>query len=129
VASTSPPTESGISIPSPSPVGEVVYGSTTLDVGVGYEDLSSSGPDASSWYVSAGVRRKTGVVSLSLEGHLGRIEGEDERSGALGVRYDLARGMSVNLRINYAEVLIDLGGGSFVNTEDTKAVLSLRYSF
>ncbi|MCE2492001.1 MAG: hypothetical protein J4F40_05265 [Alphaproteobacteria bacterium] len=68
-------------------------------------------------------------MSLSLEGHPGRIEGEDERSGAPGARYDLARGMSVNLGINYAEALIDLGGGSFVNTEDTKAVVSLRYSF
>ena len=110
-------------------VGEVVYGSTTFDVGVGHEGLSSSGSDASRWYVSAGVRRKAGVVSLSLEGHLGRIEGEDESSCALGAQYDLARGMSVNLGINYAKALIDLGGGGFVNTEDTKAVVSLRYSF
>ncbi len=85
--------------------------------------------DAGRWYASAGVRRKTGVVSPSLEGHLGRIEGEDERSGALGARYDLARGMSVNLGISYVEAMIDLGGGSFVHTEDTKAVLSLRSSF
>ena len=49
--------------------------------------------------------------------------------GALGVRYDLARGMSVNLGVNHAKALVDLGGGSFVDTEDTKAVLSLRYSF
>ena len=68
-------------------------------------------------------------MSLSLEGHLGRIEGEDERSGALGAQYDLARGMSVNLGVNYAKALVDLGGASFVNTEDTKAVVSLRYSF
>ncbi|MCY4563101.1 MAG: hypothetical protein OXE40_01320 [Gammaproteobacteria bacterium] len=110
-------------------VGEVIYGSTAFDVGVGYEEFSSSGPDASRWYVSAGGRRKTGVVSLSLEGHLGRIEGEDERSGALGAQYDLARGMSVNLGVNYAKALVDLGGASFVNAEDTKAVVSLRYSF
>ena len=110
-------------------VGEVIYGSTSFDVGVGFEDLSSSGPDASRWYVSSGVRRKIGVVSLSLEGHLGRIEGEDERSGALGAQYDLARGMSVNLGVNHAKALVDLGGGSLVDTEDTKAALSLRYSF
>ena len=110
-------------------VGEVIYGSTSFDVGVGYEDLSSSDPDARRWYVSAGVRRKAGIVSLSLEGHLGRIEGEDESSWALGARYDLARGMSVNLGVNHAKVLVDLGDRSFVDTEDTKAVLSLRYSF
>ena len=110
-------------------VGEVIYGSTSFDVGVGFEALLSSAPDASRWYVSSGVRRKNGVVSLSLEAHYGRIEGEDERSGALGARYDLARGMSVNLGINYAKVLVGLGGGSFVATEDTKAALSLRYSF
>ena len=110
-------------------VGEVIYGSTSLDVGVGFEDLSSSGPNANRWYISSGVRRKTGVVSLSLEGHYGRIESEDERSGALGAHYDLARGMSVNLGVNYAKALVDLGDGSLVDTENTKAALSLRYSF
>ena len=112
-----------------SSVGEVIYGSTSFDVGVGYEYLSSSDPDTSRWYVSSGIRRKIGVLSLSLEGHYGRIEGEEEVSTAFGAQYDLARGASANLGINYAKALVNLGGESLVDTNDTKAVLSIRYSF
>ena len=112
-----------------SSVGEVIYGSTSFDVGVGYEYLSSSGPEPRRWYVSSGIRRKTGVLSLSLEGHYGRIEGEEEVSAALGAQYDLARGASANLGINYANAMVNLGGESLLDTNDTKAVLSLRYSF
>ena len=72
---------------------------TMFDVSVGYENYSSNGLDTSHWYVSAGVRRKTGVVRLSLEGHHGRLEGEVERSEALGAQYDLAHDMSVNLGV------------------------------
>ena len=112
-----------------SSVGEVIYGSTSFDVGVGYEYLSSSGPEPRRWYVSSGIRRKTGVLSLSLEGHYGRIEGEEEVSAALGAQYDLARGASANLGINYANAMVNLGGENVLDTNDTKAVLSLRYSF
>ena len=79
-------------------VGELIYGSSAYDVGVVYERLSSGGLDMDRWYVSAGARTKTGVLSLSVEGHYGQIEGQDEVSAALGVQYDLARGLSVNLR-------------------------------
>ena len=110
-------------------VGELIYGSTSFDAGAGYERLSSNGPDADRWYVSSGVRTKTGVVSLSLEGHFGRIEDEDEVSAAFGLQYDVARGLSANLGLNYAKSSVMLDGARFVDTTDSMAVLSLRYSF
>lgn len=110
-------------------VAEVVHGSTSLDAGVGRERFSSGGPDVDRWYVSAGVRRKAGMVSLSLEGHFGRIEDRDEVSLAFGLRYDLARGLSANLGLDHAEAGLVLDGTRFVDTRDTRGVLSLRYSF
>ena len=110
-------------------VGEIVHGSMSLDAGVGHERFTSNGPDAHRWYVSAGVRRKTGTVSLSLEGHFGRIEDRDEVSVAVGLQYDLARGLSANLGLNHAEARLTLDGTGFVDTRDTRGVLSLRYSF
>ena len=110
-------------------VGEVIYGSTSFDIGFGYERLSSSGSDADRSYVSAGVRRKTGVLSLSMEAHYGRIEGEDEASAALGIQYDVARGLSVNLGLNHARTHSDAAGIRSVDTKETIGVLSLRYSF
>ena len=110
-------------------VGELIHGSMSFDAGAGYERLSSNGPDADRWYVSSGVRTKTGVVSLSLEGHFGRIEVEDEVSAAFGLQYDVARGLSANLGLNYAKARVMLDGARFVDTRDSMAVLSLRYSF
>ena len=110
-------------------VGEVVYGSTSVDAGVGWERLSSSGPDADRWYVSTGARTKVGVVSASIEGHYGRIEGEEEVSVALGLQYDVARGLSVNLGLNRASAQVALDGATLVDTRESRIVLSLRYSF
>ena len=110
-------------------VGEVIYGSTTVDAGVGYEHFSTKGPDSDRWYVSSGVRTKTGALTLSLEGQVGRIEGKDEASAALGAQYDIARGLSANLGLNHAKARVSLDGASFLDIEETKTVLSLRYSF
>ena len=110
-------------------VGEMIYASTSIDVGAGYERLSSNGPDADRWYVSSGVRTKTGVVSASVEGHYGRIGGEDEVSAALGLQYDVARGLSLNLGLNRASAQVTLDGTSLADTRETRIVLSLRYSF
>ena len=110
-------------------VGEVIYGSTTVDAGVGYEHFSTKGPDSDRWYVSSGVRTKTGALTLSLEGQVGRIEGKDEASAALGAQYDIARGLSANLGLNHAKARVTLDGASFLDIEETKTVLSLRYSF
>lgn len=110
-------------------VGEVIYGSTTLDAGAGHERLSSKELGIDRQYVSVGVRTKTGAFSLSLEGHVGRIEGKDEASVALGGQYDIARGLSANLGLNHAKARTPLDGIMLLDIEETKAVLSLRYSF
>ena len=110
-------------------VGEVIYGSTTLDAGAGYERLSSSGPDLDRRYISVGMRTKAGMLSLSLEGHAGRIEGKDEASVALGGQYDIARGLSANLGLNHAKARVSFDGAPLLDIEETKSILSLRYSF
>ena len=112
-----------------SGVGEVIFGSTRWDIGAGYEHLSSDQLKLDRWYVSAGGRIKTGVLSLSLEGHYGQIESEDEVSAAFGIQYDLARGLSVNLGLSYADVSARREGTSIANTREKKAALSVRYSF
>ncbi len=110
-------------------VGEVIYGSTTFDAGAGYERFSSKGPDADRWYSSTGVRWKKGALTLSLEGQIGRIEGKDEASAAVGAQYDIARGLSANLGLNHAKARVALDGAPFLDIEETKTVVSLRYSF
>ena len=107
----------------------MIYGSTSFDAGLGYERLTSRGPDAVRRFVSTGVRGKTGVLGWSLEAHYGRIEAEDEVSAALGARYDLARGLSANFGLNQVRAKADAGAIRVVDTRDTKGILSLRYSF
>ena len=109
--------------------GELIYGSSSFDLGVGCERFSSRRPDADRCYVSSGVRTKTGVVILSLEGHVGRIEGEDEVSAALGAQYDIARGLSANLGLNHARVRATVADVRFSETRTTSGVVSFRYSF
>ena len=110
-------------------VGEVISGSTTFDLGLGYERLSSRGPDAGRWYASAGARGKAGALGWSVEAHSGRIAGAAELSAALGLRYDIARGLSANLGLNHARAKADAGGERLVDIEDTTILLSARYSF
>ena len=110
-------------------LGEIIFGSTTFDAVVGLERFSSVGPDAERKYASTGVRTKLGVVTVSVEGHVGRIEGQYERSAAFGLQYDLARGLSANLGLNLARSEVDVGGAKFTDTRRDSAMLSLRYSF
>ncbi|MXX89773.1 MAG: hypothetical protein F4213_06675 [Boseongicola sp. SB0677_bin_26] len=112
-----------------SVVGEVVYGSTLLDVGMGQESFSSAGVNATRWYISSGIRRKIMVWGLSLEGHYGQIEGQEEVSAALGVQYDLARGLSAKFGLNYEAAQVELGDVKFLDSGDTKAALSFTYRF
>ena len=110
-------------------VGELIHGSTTLDAGVGFERFTSPGADADRWYASAGVRTKASALSLSLEGHYGRVEDGDEVSAALGVRYDIARGLSANLGVNHSRADATGDAVRVIDTEETKVILSMRYSF
>ena len=110
-------------------VGELVYGSTLLDIGAGYECFTASGPDAGQWYVSSGVRSKHGVLTWSVEGHYGQIEGKDKTAAAMGFQYDMARGLSANIGLNHENARANIDHINFIDTKDTKAVFSLRYSF
>ncbi len=112
-----------------SGVGEIIHGSTTWDIGTGYEYLESGSLNVERWYASTGVRTKVGVLSLSVEGHYGQVESEDEVSAALGIQYDLARGLSANLGLNYAEAKVNCEGVRIINTKEKTATLSMRYSF
>ena len=110
-------------------VGELVYGSALFDIGAGYEHFSAQGPDIEQWYISSGVRTKLGVLTWSLEGHYGQIENADKKAVALGFQYDVARGLSANFGLNHENARANIGHISFIDTKDTKAVFSLRYSF
>ena len=113
-----------------SGAGEFIYGSTLFDVGVVYERFSSSGPDANRWYVSSGVRTKTGVLSLSLEGRYGQIDGEDEISSRAGSFNTIWRGdCPANLGLNHADAEAILDGAKFVDLEETKAVIFTQIQF
>ena len=112
-----------------SGVGELIYGSALLDVGAGYETLSSPGLELEQWYVSTGVRFKAGVVTFSVEGHYGQAGGVERTSAALGVQYDLARGLSANFGLHHEDAMVTLGGVSLIASRRTRTVLSLRYSF
>ena len=112
-----------------SGVGEMIYGSTMWDIGVSYERLESHGLNVDRWYVSTGVRKKTGVLTVSVEGHYGQIANGDEASAAVGVQYDVARGLSANLGLNYVETRVSRGNTVVTDTKGNTATLSLRYSF
>ena len=110
-------------------VAEMIYGSTTYDAGVGLERLTSITRKADRWFVSAGARTKAGVVGISIGAHFGRIEGQDEFSAALGLQYDIARGLSANLGFNHARANVVIDDATFVDIDETEVVVSTRYSF
>ncbi len=110
-------------------VGEFVYGSNLFDLGVGYENLQAGPIDLDRWYVSGGAQTKIGVLSLSAAGHYGELDGTSETSASLGVRYDIARGLSTNLGVNTRKAEIARDGVSVVDEDETSATASVRYSF
>ncbi|GAB5486737.1 MAG: hypothetical protein Pars2KO_03070 [Parasphingorhabdus sp.] len=110
-------------------VGELTYGSSIFDLGIGYERLTSSVVDADRWFVSAGARTKINSWSLSAEAHYGEVDGQSEKSAAIGVGYDIARGLSLNLGLNYEDADINIGGVNLNTTDEFKGLFSLRYSF
>ncbi|MEM9878080.1 MAG: hypothetical protein AAF862_02245 [Pseudomonadota bacterium] len=110
-------------------LGEFTYGSGVYDVGVGYEDLSSAATDLERWYISSGARYKIGALTASLEGHYGRVGDEPEVSAALGVQYDIARGLSLNVGINHADAQLIQNSVTVIDRKATEALFSLRYSY
>lgn len=110
-------------------VGEIEYSTSTFDIGLGIEDLDGLTTDTQRWFVSAGAQTQIGQVRLSGEGHFGRVAGDDEITAALGAGYDVARGLSLNLGLNYQNARIVSDGVALRNVEEGQAVASLRFSF
>jgi len=109
-------------------VGEITFGSTVFDLGVGYEHFDGAPEDADRYYASAGVRHKAGALTLSLEGHIGALDGDGMYAASAGARFDLARGLSANLGINYEKADVRVGGARFLDADSTVVAVSLRYA-
>lgn len=110
-------------------VTQIEYGSLATDLGVGYERLKSGGVKVDRRFVSLGLHYKVNRFTMSAEGHWGEIEDFDEESYAFGARYDLARGLSLNLGYNYAKSKAIIEGISLQEKDISKFISSLRYEF
>lgn len=110
-------------------VGQLEYGSYAFDIGLGYEHFDAAIAEGNRLFVSAGVHYKIRRLTLSAEGHIGTIDGDKETSAALGARYDLARGLSVNLGYNYANSEADIDGITIQSIDTSELITSLRYEF
>lgn len=110
-------------------VGELTYGSSVFDLGLGAEQLSTDSMSLDRQYLSLGASRKVGLWTFSGEAHIGDIEGQNERSYALGLKYDIARGMSLNLGLNYSDAEVNVNNISILSEKKTEGLVSLRYSF
>ncbi len=110
-------------------VGEIVYGSSLFDLGVGYENLNGSGLNLDRWFVSGGGQHKVGSISFSAAGHYGELDGSAEYSTAFGVGYDIARGLSTNLGFNTRKANVERNNIQIVDEDEKKATASIRYSF
>lgn len=108
-----------------SGVAEYVYGSSRFDVGLGYEEIDA----ADRWFAGAGAATKVGAWSLSAEGQYGQIEGQDEFSTLVGVRRDLARGISASLAAEYFDRTVVFGGVSYLEEKDKRITATLSYGF
>ncbi|MFT5572532.1 MAG: hypothetical protein ACI9FR_001455 [Cryomorphaceae bacterium] len=112
-----------------SGVAELTYGSSVFDIGIGHETLKSQNFELDRWFISSGVAYKIGRWTLSAQAHVGEIESQDERSYAIGMICDIARGLSLNLGVNSRESNIQHSGVTIRSDDSTEGVVSVRYSF
>ncbi|MEE9434274.1 MAG: hypothetical protein V3V15_08560 [Sphingorhabdus sp.] len=110
-------------------VGEVIFGSSLFDLGISYENFDGGGINVDRWFVSGGGQTKVGSFSLSAGGHYGELDGTSEASAAVGIGYDIARGLSTNLGLNARRARVARGGIQIIDDEETSATASVRYSF
>jgi hypothetical protein len=110
-------------------VAELTYASSMFDVGLGLEQISNMHLSTDRQYLSFGAAHKIGVLTFSGEAHFGDLEGQRETSYAAGLRYDIARGMSLNLGINHSDAEADLGTITLLDEDQTQGTFSFRYSF
>ena len=110
-------------------LGELTYGASIFDIEAGYERLEGAGLGLDRWFVTGGAQTKMGTWSLSAQGHYGEVDGTAESSAALGLAYDIARGLSTNLGVNYRDAEIARNGITIIDQDETTATASMRYRF
>ena len=110
-------------------VGEIVFGSSVYDLGLGYEKLDGPLGDLDRWFVSSGAQTQLGALRLSGEVHFGETAGQRELAAAIGASYDISRGLSLNLGVNGEEARIVADGVQIIETDQITAIASARYSF
>jgi hypothetical protein len=102
-------------------VGAYAYSNWLLDGQLGYEYLDTDFLDGNNrYFASAGAQIKLALLSLSAEGHIGYLDDEFIQAYALGARYDIARGASLNFGYNYAD---------YDPRRLNQVLLSIRYDF
>ena len=112
-----------------SAMADLTYGSSIYDLGLGYERIEGLGLGLDRWFVSAGARTKIHTLSLSLEGHIGTIDGSPEYAAAAGMGLALSRGLSANVGVNYREANVVRNGIHVLVGKDQSAAFSMRYSY
>lgn len=110
-------------------VGEFVYGASLFDLGAGFEAADSPLTDFNRWFLSGGVRTQIGALQLSGEGHYGKADGDAEVSAALGAAYAVARGLTFNLGLNYADAQVVSDDVTVFAIDEVKGLASVRFSF
>ncbi len=110
-------------------VGDLTYGSSIYDLGLGLETITGRGLDLERWFVSSGARTKIGTIGISAEGHYGQIDGSQELSASLGVLYALGRGLTANLGVNYSDANVVRNSITILKPNTKSATASVRYSF
>lgn len=108
-----------------SGVAEYVYGSSRVDAGAGYEKIE----DSDRWFTGAGVFTKLGPWGISAEGQYGQIDGQDEVSGLVTVRRDLARGIAASIALDYRNRQVVIDGTQYLDDKDTRLLAALSYGF
>lgn len=110
-------------------VGDLTYGSSIYDIGFGFERMTGRGLDLDRWFASGGARTKLGLVELSAEGHYGEVDGSPERAATLGAAYALARGLSLNLGLNYSDANVVRNAVVVLEPNTKSATATVRYAF
>ena len=109
--------------------GELVYGSSRFDLTLGAEELAADQFDVDRWFASLGAARKLLGLSMSAAAHYGEVDGDAEVSAALGAGLDIARGLSLNLGLNYQDADVKVGDIILMDIDAAEAVASVRYIY
>ena len=112
-------------------IADAIYGSTLVELVLGYEMLQGNSIDTDRAYASLGLHHKVDAVTLSIMGHYGQVAGNDEVALALGARYDIARGLSANAGVNFAKAKARAKHGTvtLVDKDAVEGSASLKYEF